>query len=158
MARRAPGDNVFNTRPVPNGRHPSGFWLVPENFLPNQKAERGQPFGTSLIRHCPQWLFSPFFTFLCAILSRLFRLSLAPTICPWVSKDGHAWEPKTHIPGGHFWVPKTLTPKMRPSAQPFLLKLSFISVRIKNHFQTKAWALNHVLIQRPEGTQKLMAY
>ena len=37
---------------------------------------------------CPHGLFSPFFTFLRAILFRPFRLSLAPTICPWVSKDG----------------------------------------------------------------------
>ena len=70
------------TRPVPNGRHRSGFWLVP-----NQKAERRRPFGFGLVRHCPQGLFSPPFTFLCAIFSRPFRLSLAPTICPWVSED-----------------------------------------------------------------------
>ena len=75
---------------VPNGRHRSGFWLVPENFcffLPNQKAERRLPFGTCLVRHCPQGLFSPFFTFLRAIFFRSFRLSLAPTICPWASED-----------------------------------------------------------------------
>ena len=54
----------------------------------NQKPERRRPFGTDLVRHCPQGLFSPFFTFLCAIFSRPFRLSLAPTICPWVSEDG----------------------------------------------------------------------
>ena len=35
----------------------------------------------------PQGLFSPFFTFLRAIFFRPFRLSLAPTICPWVSED-----------------------------------------------------------------------
>ena len=29
----------------------------------------------------------PFFTFLHAIFFRLFSLSLAPTICPWVSED-----------------------------------------------------------------------
>ena len=78
------------TRPVPNGRRRSGFWLVPENccvFLPNQKPERRRPFGTGLVRHCPQGLFSPFFTFLRAIFFRSFRLSLAPTICPWVFKD-----------------------------------------------------------------------
>ena len=78
------------TRPVPNGRRRSGFWLVPENFcvfLPNQKAERRRPFGTGLVRHCPQRLFSPFFTFIRAIFSRPFRLSLAPSICPWVSED-----------------------------------------------------------------------
>ena len=62
------------TGPVPSGRRRSGFWLV--------------PFGTGLVRHCPQGLLSPFFTFLCAIFFRPFRLSLAPTICPWVSEDG----------------------------------------------------------------------
>ena len=34
-----------------------------------------------------QGLFSPFFTFPCAIFFRPFRLSLAPTICPWVPED-----------------------------------------------------------------------
>ena len=33
----------------------------------NQKPERQRPFGTGLVRHCPQGLFSPFFTFLRAI-------------------------------------------------------------------------------------------
>ena len=71
------------TRPVPNGRRRSRFWLVPENFcvfLPNQKPERRRPFGTCLVRHCPQGIFSPFFTFLRAIFFRLFRLSLAPPL------------------------------------------------------------------------------
>ena len=53
----------------------------------NQKSERRRPFGTGLVRHCPQGLFSPGFTFLLAIFFRSFRLSLAPTICPWVSED-----------------------------------------------------------------------
>ena len=53
----------------------------------NQKLERRRPFETGLVRHCPQGLFSPFFTFLRAIFSRPFRLSLALTICPWVSED-----------------------------------------------------------------------
>ena len=73
------------TRPVPNCRGRSGFWLVPENFcvsLPNQKAERRRQFGTGLVRHCPQGLFSPFFSFLRAIFSRPFRLSLAPHYLP----------------------------------------------------------------------------
>ena len=110
------------TRPVPNGRRLSGFWLVPEkhkgldpfnqNFrkfrsktqwigsvqpekfwkngstfwggpifpvwpvgilvewmVPkfsgtNQKPERQRPFGTGLVRHCPQGLFWLFFNFL----------------------------------------------------------------------------------------------
>ena len=51
MSKRAERKKVKNgekspwrqclTRPVPNGRRRSGFWLVPENFcvfLPNQKA------------------------------------------------------------------------------------------------------------------------
>ena len=53
----------------------------------NQKPERRRLFGTGLVRHCPQRLFSPFFTFLGAIFSRPFRLFLSPTICPWVSED-----------------------------------------------------------------------
>ena len=32
-------------------------------------------------------LFFPFFTFLCTIFFQLFWLSLAPTICHWVSED-----------------------------------------------------------------------
>ena len=76
--------------PVPNGRRRSGFWLAPEKHKfsgTNQKPERQRPFGTGVIRHCPQGLFSPFFTFLRALFFRPFRLSLAPTICPWVSED-----------------------------------------------------------------------
>ena len=33
----------------------------------NQKPERQRPFGTGPVRHCPQGLFSPFFTFLRSI-------------------------------------------------------------------------------------------
>ena len=33
----------------------------------NQKPERRRPFGTGLVRHCPQGLFSSFFTFLRAV-------------------------------------------------------------------------------------------
>ena len=35
----------------------------------------------------PEELFSPFFSFLRTLFFRPFRLSLAPTICPWVSED-----------------------------------------------------------------------
>ena len=73
-----------------NGRRRSGFGLVPENLCfsgTNQKPERWRPFGTGLVRHCPQGLFSPFFTFLRATFFRPFRLSLVPTVCPWVSED-----------------------------------------------------------------------
>ena len=53
----------------------------------NQRPERPLPFGTFLVRHCPQGLFTPFFTFLRAIFFRPFSLTLAPTICPLVSED-----------------------------------------------------------------------
>ena len=80
------------TRPVPNGRCHSGFWLPRKTQTfsgTNQQPERLWLFGTGLVRHCPQGLLLSFFTFLCAILFRPFRLSLAPTICPWVSEDGY---------------------------------------------------------------------
>ena len=35
----------------------------------------------------------------------------------------------------------------------FLVKMSFICMRMKNHFHIKEWALNHVLIQRHGGTR-----
>ena len=77
-------------RPVPNGRRRSAFSLgrKTQKFSDtNQKSKLRRPFGTGLVRHCPQGLFSPFFTFLRAIFFHPFRLSLAPTICPWVSED-----------------------------------------------------------------------
>ena len=61
---------IVGTRESLNGRHRSGFWLVPENLCfsgTNQNPERRRPFGTGLVRHCPQGLFSPFFTFLRSI-------------------------------------------------------------------------------------------
>ena len=56
-------------------------------FWHQSEARTAATVGTGLVRHCPQGLFSPFFTFLRAIFSRPFRPSLAPTICPWVSED-----------------------------------------------------------------------
>ena len=78
------------TRPVPNGHRRSDLWLgrKTQKFSgTNQRSERRRPCGTGLVRHCPQGLFSPFFTFLRATFFRPFGLSLAPTICPWVSED-----------------------------------------------------------------------
>ena len=49
----------------------------------NQKPERRRPFGTGLVRHCPQGLFSPFFTFLCAIyFSTRLDFSSSPLSAP----------------------------------------------------------------------------
>ena len=56
-------------------------------FWHQSEARTAATVGTGLVRHCPQWLFSPFFTFLRVIFFHPFRLSLVPTICPWVSED-----------------------------------------------------------------------
>ena len=88
-ARRALGQCL--TRPVPNGRRRSDFWLVPENFcvfLPNQKAERRQPFGTGLVRHCPQGHFLLFFTFLRAIFFCRLDFPSPPLSAPGFPKMG----------------------------------------------------------------------
>ena len=60
------------TRPVPNGSCCSAFWLgrKTQPFSgTNQKSEWRRLFGTGRVRHCPQGLFLPFFTFLCATFS-----------------------------------------------------------------------------------------
>ena len=50
---------------------------------------------------------------------------------------------------GHFGVPNILTFKMRLS-----VKMSFISMRIKNHFHISVFALSLALKRRLEVTQK----
>ena len=56
---------------------------------------------------------------------------------------------------GCFRVPKSLTFKMSwAKCTTFLVKTSFVYMRMKNHFHIEGWALNLVLIQRPEGTRK----
>ena len=47
------------------------------------ESKRAEKYGTKKSKE----LFSPFFTFLRAKFFRPFRLSFAPTICPWVSGD-----------------------------------------------------------------------
>ena len=65
MARRAPGDNVLSDQFQTVAAVLPSDWAEKQKFSgTNQKAERRRPFGTGLIRHCPQGLFSPFFTFL----------------------------------------------------------------------------------------------
>ena len=68
----------------------------------------------------------------------------------------------------HFkmWLPMQMTGSNRPlssSKNPhlenetkrttLLVRMSFISMRTKNHFHIKGWELNLVLIQRPGGTR-----
>ena len=84
-ARRAPGDNVlpdeFQTVAV----------ILPSDWAEKHKSflapKRYWPFETGLVRHCPQGLFSLCFTFVHAIFFSPFRLTLSPTLCPWVSED-----------------------------------------------------------------------
>ena len=54
-----------------------------------QKPERQRPFGTGLVRHCPQGFFSPFFTFLRAIyFSACLDFSSFPLSAPGSPKMG----------------------------------------------------------------------
>ena len=56
----------------------------------NQKPERRRPFGTGLVRHCPQGLFSPFFTFLRAIyFSARLDFSSSPLSAPGSPRMGN---------------------------------------------------------------------
>ena len=72
-----------------------GLFLKISRWVP-LKPERRRPFGTGLVRHCSQGLFSPFFTiFVPYIFFRRFRLSLVPTICPWVSEDVNSLKPRS---------------------------------------------------------------
>ena len=56
---------------------------------------------------------------------------------------------------GHFRVPKTVIFEMRLGARTtFLVKMSFICMRMKNDFHIKGCAPTLVLKQRPGGTRK----
>ena len=106
----------------------SGFWLVAEKRKfsgTNQKPERRRPFGTGLVRHCPQGLFSPFFTFLRAIFFRPFRLSRVPTICPWVSEDVACQECNAYWSCSHHYL-------LRFPLRHVLCGGSVLNVKMKN--------------------------
>jgi len=53
----------------------------------NQKPELLRPFGTGLLKPCPQGLLLSYLTLLRSNFSRPFRLFPGPTNCPWVSED-----------------------------------------------------------------------
>ena len=64
------------------------------------KERREEPQGKCLTRPVPNGrvlLYSSFFTFLRAMFFRLFGLSLAPTLCPWVSEDEYYNNHSTNI-------------------------------------------------------------
>ena len=74
---------IVGTRKSQNGR--KNIWHKERLCFSgtNQKPERRRPFGTGLVRHCPQGLFSPFFTFLRAIyFSARFDFSSSPLSAP----------------------------------------------------------------------------
>ena len=53
-------------------------------------------------------------------------------------------------------LPSSENPQFQNEAKctTFLVKISFIFMRMKNHFYVKGWALNLVLVRRPGGTRK----
>ena len=55
---------------------------------------------------------------------------------------------------GYFRVPKTFTLKTRPSAKTSLVKMNFICIIVKNHFQKKGFAVDLVLKQRLAASRK----
>ena len=56
-------------------------------------------------------------------------------------------------------LPNSKNPHFQNEAKhtTFLVKMSFICLRMKNHFHIKGWVLNLVFIQRPRGNSE-MAY
>ena len=56
------------------------------------KTKRAEKTGAKKSKERPERLFSTLFTFLRASFFRPFSLSLAPTICPWVSEDDCRFE------------------------------------------------------------------
>ena len=54
-------------------------------------------------------------------------------------------------------IPSSKTPHFQNEAKctTFLVKVSFICMRMKNRFHIKGWALNLVLIQKPRGDSNM---
>ena len=76
------------------------FWLLigakkTQVFWHQSEARTTVTFWNWSCKTLSQGLFSPFFAFLRATFFRPFRLSLVPTICPWVSEDALASVRKT---------------------------------------------------------------
>ena len=62
-ARRAPGDNVLQDKFQTDATILASDWAEKKFSGTNQKPELWRPFGTGLVRHCPQGLFSLVFLF-----------------------------------------------------------------------------------------------
>ena len=103
----------------------------------NQKPERRRPFGTGLVRHCPQGLFWPFSTFFRALFFRPFRLSLASTICPWVSEDAPSWKTLLSFEGNVSFLGRKLPPGKKGTSQGGTLRKSVSVTALANQFEGK---------------------
>ena len=106
----------------------------------NQKAERRRPFGTGLVRHCPQGLFSPFFTFLRAIFFRPFRLSLAPLSAPGSPRMG-SMPPKylRHCRRYCLWYFTEIWGYNAAGNRKHRLRAKLSSSQLRKHSGSKAW-------------------
>ena len=115
-----------------------------------RKERREEPLGTmsyqtSSKRSPPFWLLIgarktqvfkfPFFTFLRAIFFRPFRLSLAPTFCPWVSEDEFELVTSSEEKGFFLVVPS-------PSLQVMTFPLQYLKItKYRNDIYRKALKL-----------------
>ena len=72
--------------------------------------------------------------------------------------DQHKWVNINEVAEGrqNRLLPSSKNPHFQNEARctTFLVKMSFICMRMKNDFHIKGWALNLVLKQRPGGTRK----
>ena len=64
------------------------------------------------------------------------------------------------FPASNRLLPSSKKPHFQNEAKctTFLVKMSFICMRMKNQFYIKGWALNLVLIQRPRGNSEMAYY
>ena len=85
----------------------------------------------------------------------------------WSHPTYRNWFPVVYYPNNV--KPKSLRNRSLPSSKnllfqneakctTFLVKISFICMRMKNHFHIQGSALNLVLIQRPAGTRKWLTW
>ena len=89
-ARRAPGDNVL---PDQFQRSPPFWRLIGARklvfFWHQSEARTAATVGTGLVIHCPQGLFSPFFTFLRANFSARLDFPASPLSAPGSPRMHH---------------------------------------------------------------------
>ena len=67
----------------------------------------------------------------------------------------HGWFKERMNVACYFFFLTSKSPHFQNEAKctNFLVKMSFVCIRMKHHFHIKGWALNHALIQRPGEAQ-----